>query len=286
MSISLIVSSRWLGPLLGLAGMAGSFVASMAWAGQIEDRFTPPAADAAGAAFDHGAWTVLLQRYVRPGADGLNRVDYAAFKSGGQGELKAYLAALQVADVARLSRAEQFAFWANLYNAKTVDVVLDAYPVASIKDIRLGGGLKSLVGGGPWQAQVLRVGGLALSLDDIENKILRPLFGDPRAHYAINCASVGCPNLMPRALAGAGLEGQLDDAARAYIASPRGLIVKDGRATASSIYNWFQADFGGSVEGVLAHLRRYAPPEQLARLKRLTTIDGFDYDWRLNDVAR
>ena len=272
--------------MLRLAAVVAAGMASTATAGPIEERFAPPDASIAGQALDHSAWTALLRRYVQPGSDGLNRVDYAGFKAGGHRALKGYVAELQAADVGRLSRAEQFAFWANLYNARTVDIVLDAYPVASIKDIRLGGGLKALVGGGPWQAEVVRVAGVGLSLDDIENKILRPLFGDPRVHYAINCASIGCPNLMTEALTGAGLDARLDSAARAYIGSSRGLAIRDGRATASSIYSWFQADFGGSPEAVLAHMRRHAPPELAGQLARRTTIDAFDYDWRLNDVAR
>lgn len=90
---------------------------------------------------DHSVWDRLLKAYVKPGSDGLNRVDYAAFKSSGHAELKAYIQAMQRLDPQTLDRTEQFAFLANLYNAKTIDIVLDKYPVRSIKDISLGGGL-------------------------------------------------------------------------------------------------------------------------------------------------
>ncbi len=258
-----------------------------ATAGPIEERFRPPPATAVATAvaFDHSAWTGLLAKYVKTDAAGLNRVKYASFKKTDRPTLKRYLASLEAADVASLSRAEQFAFWVNLYNAVTIRVVLDAYPIKSIKDIRLGGSLKALVSGGPWQAKTTRVGGLDLSLDDIEHVILRGLFADPRVHYAVNCASIGCPNLAREAYTGADLERQLDKAARDFIASPRAIAVAGGRVTASRIFEWFQGDFGGSPAAVLEHARRYASPELKRKLEGITTIAEFDYNWVLNDAG-
>ncbi len=233
---------------------------------------------------DHGAWTSLLQTYVRPAEAGLNRVDYAGFKSGRHGELKAYISALEKADVPTLGWAEQFAYWANLYNAKTIDIVLDKYPVKSIKEITLGGGLFASLTGGPWKAKVVKVNGIDLSLDDIEHGILRGIFKDPRVHYAVNCASIGCPNLGREAFVGAKLEAQLDSAARSYVNAPRGISVAAGSVTASSIYSWFQADFGGSSASVLEHVRRYADPGLKQKLAGVTAITDFTYDWSLNDA--
>ncbi|MDX2290571.1 MAG: DUF547 domain-containing protein [Hyphomicrobiaceae bacterium] len=240
---------------------------------------------------DHTAWNSLLQRHVKPGADGVNRVDYGTFKSTGHPALKAYVSALQKVDPATLDRPEQFAFWANLYNAKTIDIVLDHYPVASIRDITIGGGLfdlvkKSVGAGGPWKAEVLEVSGRPLSLDAIEHEILRPIFKDPRVHYSVNCASFGCPNLPSEAFTGAKLEAQLDAGATAFINHPRGFAVANGAVTASSIYNWFAADFGGSAQGVLDHARKYASPGLKAKLDGITGIDSYQYDWSLNDTAK
>ncbi len=109
------------------------------------------------ATVDHSAWDALLKAYVVPGEDGINRVAYARFKAEGRDKLKAYIKTLEGADIKGLDRPEQFAFWANLYNAKTIDIVLDKYPVKSIKDISLGGGLVAAVTGGPWKAKVLEV---------------------------------------------------------------------------------------------------------------------------------
>lgn len=234
---------------------------------------------------DHQVWADLLKRFVKRSPDGLNRVDYAAFKDQGQAELKQYIKMLQGVDLGTLNRKEQFAFLANLYNAKTIDIVLDHYPVASIKDISLGGGLLASLAGGPWKAKVLTLKGVQLSLDDIEHGMLRPVFKDPRVHYAVNCASIGCPNLQDTALTGATLDVQLDSAARDYVNSPRGAMIANGSLTVSSIYSWFKADFGTSDEAVISHLARYAGPEKAAKLKSITSIGGHGYDWRLNDTT-
>ncbi|MGE0517333.1 MAG: DUF547 domain-containing protein, partial [Hyphomicrobiaceae bacterium] len=160
----------------------------------------------------------------------------------------------------------------------------DRYPVKSIKDISLGNGLFGAFSRGPWKAKVLTIRGLELSLDDIEHGILRPVFKDPRVHYAVNCASIGCPNLRGEALTGAKLSSQLDDGARLYVNHPRGARLVNGELVVSSIYDWFKSDFGD--DGVLAHLRKYATPDLAARLKAATSINGYQYDWTLNDVRR
>lgn len=241
-------------------------------------------AEGAGLTVDHAAFADLLRQYAVTGADGVVRVNYAELKAGGQGALKAYIAQLAAVDVRALGRAEQFAYWANLYNAKTLDIVADAYPVASIKDISLGGGLVAAFTGGPWKAKVVTAGGAALSLDDIEHGIMRPVFKDPRVHYAVNCASIGCPNLPLAPFNGKDLEAQLDAAARAFVNHPRGVTVAGKDVIVSSIYHWYKADFGGTDRGLLAHLRRYAQPPLLGKLKDATEIADHRYDWSLNSV--
>lgn len=263
--------------------VAGLDFMSSANAAEPSDIFKKAAAGST-VTVDHSAWDKLLKVYVKAGPDGLNRVDYAAFRNAGQGELKLYIRRLEAVDPQTLDRAEQFALLANLYNAKTIDIVLDNYPVRSIKDISLGGGLFASLSGGPWKAKVLKMSGVDLSLDDIEHGILRPQFKDPRVHYAVNCASVGCPNLQADALTGAKLSQQLDAGARAYINHPRGVSVTSGGVVVSSIYNWFKADFGGNDEGILTHLRKYAAPDLAAKLKTVSSISNHAYDWSLNDA--
>ncbi len=240
---------------------------------------------------DHSAWTKLLGKYVVADPQGLNLVNYAKFKSTDHKALKAYIKHLEGTKPSELTRKQQFAFWANLYNAKTIDIILDHYPVKSIKNISLESGLfsalkQSVGAGGPWDTAVLTVAGQKLSLNDIEHKILRPIFQDPRVHYSVNCASIGCPNLETEAFTAANLETLLDANARAYINHPRGVTINGTKVTASSIYSWFQEDFGGNESGVLAHLRKYAAPELKAKLKNVSGISAYAYDWNLNDTKK
>lgn len=234
---------------------------------------------------DHSVWDKLLKAYVHESADGINRVDYAAFKKTGQAALKSYIASLQGVDLRTLSRPEQFAMLANLYNAKTIDIILDHYPVKSIKDISLGGGLLTAFTGGPWKSPVVKLSGVPLSLDDIEHGMLRPVFKDPRVHYAVNCASLGCPNLQTEAWTAAKLNAALDNAAKSYVNNRRGASVEGNGIEVSSIYHWFKADFGGNDAGVIAHLRKFAEPALAEKLKTAGTISGDRYDWSLNDTA-
>ena len=281
--------------------VVGSATAMLAAVAFIVAPATSSAADAtatfsahtAGSAVtvDHSAWNTLLGTYVKPAPDGVNLVDYKAFKAAGHKDLKSYVARLEATDPSKLDRPEQFAYWANLYNAKTIDIVLDHYPVGSIREIEIGSGLlgfikKSVGVGGPWKAQVMKVSGQSLSLDDIEHKILRPVHKDPRVHYAVNCSSYGCPNLGTEAFTGAKLDAQLDAAARGFINHPRGIDVKAGSVTASSIYEWFQSDFGDGTTGVFNHVRKYASPELTQKLAGVSTISSYQYDWKLNDIAR
>ncbi len=234
------------------------------------------------ATVDHAAWGKLLAAYVRTGADGVNRVAYAAFKANDHRTLRVYLDGLQRVAVTRFNRAEQFAYWVNLYNAATIDIVLRHYPVASIRDIAISPGLFAK---GPWGKKIVRVEGTELSLDDIEHKILRPLWRDPRVHYAVNCASIGCPDLARAPYSAARLEAMLDAAARGYINHPRGVVVRNGAVSASSLYSWYARDFGGSDRDILDHLRRYAAPALARQLAAAERIDAYDYDWRLNDAV-
>ncbi len=275
---------------LALAGIAAVSLSQPAAAASIAETFSKHKAGST-MTVDHGVWDRLLKAYVKPGSDGLNRVDYAAFKAKDHATLKGYVKALEATDVSGLDKSEQFAFWANLYNAKTVDVVLDHYPVTSIRKISIKSGLfgfikKSVGAGGPWKAKIMKVADQELSLDDIEHGILRPIFRDPRVHYAVNCASIGCPNLRINAFTGANLEAELEAGAKDYINSPRGFDVEDGKLTASSIYSWFQEDFGSSKQGVLDHARKYAAPDLAAKLAKADTIDSFAYDWGLNDISK
>lgn len=240
-------------------------------------------------AVDQSGWAEFLRRYLVEEPDGINRVRYADVSTADKAALARHVEAMARVPVPSLNQPEQFAYWINLYNALTVKVVLEHYPIGSIRDISLGGGsqiLDFITGGsGPWGAKLVQIAGEAVGLDDIEHRILRPLMRDNRVHYAVNCASIGCPTLLPKPFTAAGLQQMLDHGARLYVNHPRGVRLAPGGLTVSSIYRWYQPDFGGSWQGVLAHLRQYAAPATAALLTQTQTITGDSYDWRLNDAA-
>lgn len=228
---------------------------------------------------DHAAWSRLLAARLKTAEGGPNRFDYAAVTADEKAALAAYLGRLAAVAVSRLERAEQRAYWINLYNALTIKAVLDRFPVDSIRDIR-----SSLFSPGPWGLELIVVEGEKLSLDAIEHRILRPIWRDPRTHYAVNCASIGCPNLQPEAYTAANMEALLERGARDFVNDARGAEVADGRLAASSIYVWFKDDFGGDDAGVLEHLKRYADPDLRSALAGVRRIDSHRYDWSLNGV--
>lgn len=236
--------------------------------------------DAASAqTVDHAPWSRLLASYRSEGQDGIARFAYGRVAPADRAALQAYLASLQATAPRALSRPQQMAYWINLYNAATVETVLARYPVASIRDIRTSPGLFAA---GPWGAKILRVENQALSLDDIEHRILRPLWRDPRIHYALNCAALGCPDLGADAFEADRLDAQLDEAARRFVAAPRGVRAGARGLVLSSIYDWFKSDFGAGEAGLRAHLLVYATADTRAALERGAPIVGYGYDWALN----
>ncbi len=229
---------------------------------------------------DHGPWDRWLHDNVTVDDQGLNRIAYGSVTPANRATLKRYIADLSAFPVSSLSRDAQLAYWINLYNAATVDLVLDHYPVTSIRDIKISPGFFAF---GPWDKKLLTVEAESLSLNDIEHRILRPIWHDPRIHYAVNCASVGCPNLQTTAFTTDNAEALLEAAARSYINSPRGVEIVNGKLLLSSIYNWFSEDFGGNLAAITAHLSAYAAPTLGAILATEPRLAGYRYDWQLND---
>ena len=233
------------------------------------------------ATIDHNAWQALLDQYLVVHESGINRVDYASLKSNPADleSLNKYLSSLQSVDPRGYSRAVQMAYWINFYNALTVKVVTDAFPVDSIRDIHE----SWIPNTGPWGDVYAEVAGQELTLDNIEHNILRPIWKDPRIHYAVNCASIGCPNLSTIAFTASNLEALLEQGARDYINHLRGVDVIDSDfMVISSIYDWFVIDFGDSEEGVLKHLIQYADEELAQQLQDFTGAIDYEYDWDLN----
>ncbi|MEM8996793.1 MAG: DUF547 domain-containing protein [Acidobacteriota bacterium] len=228
---------------------------------------------------EYDRWASFLGAHVRADADGIHRVDYGAVGESEKERLAADVEALAAVDPATLPRDEQMAFWINLYNALTVKTVLEHYPVDSIKEIALP---PAGPGGGPWDAPLVEVLGRALSLNDIEHRILRPIWADERIHYAVNCAAVGCPNLAAVPFTGPGLDEHLDRAAAAFISHPRAVRFDGDRLVLSSIFDWYGADFGDREE-LLEHLAEHADGAVAERVETFSGEIVFEYDWDLND---
>lgn len=227
---------------------------------------------------DHTQWDDLTGRFVLETKDGFNRFAYSEFKAADKQQLRTYISTLSNTRISDYNRNEQFAFWINLYNSVTVKVMLDNYPVDSIRDIKSG-----IFTPGPWDRDLVKVEGIALTLNDIEHRILRPIWQNPRIHYAVNCASIGCPNLQPKAFTGDNSEAMLDKAAREYINHRRAVRVNNGKLRVSSIYKWYKSDFGGTDRSVIDHIRQYASPALARQLEEIETIDNDDhYNWGIN----
>ena len=181
-------------------------------------------------------------------------------------------------EVRDLQIEQQYAYWINLYNATTVKIILQEYPVKSILDISF-----DLLSSGPWQEPLLEVEGQPLSLDDIEHEILRPLFKDNRIHYAVSCASMGCPNLQRVAFTAGNLEELLEQGAQQYINHPRGVSIRGGSLAVSSIYDWYGEDFGDSEQELINHFLAYAKDDLKIKISSADGISEYVYDWALNE---
>jgi len=219
-------------------------------------------------------YNAFLSKYVTS-ENGLNLVAYGKVTDEDERSLEGYIETLSSADISKLTDDQLMAYWFNLYNAKTVDLILDNYPVKSIKKI----GFFS----GPWDKDILTVRGEDMSLNNIEHDIVRKSFDEPRVHFAFNCASIGCPNLKSTAWEAETLDTDLTQAAKDYIASPRGVRVEEnGDITASSIFKWYKDDFGDSEADVMSYLASYAEGDKKAALQQASEIKDYDYDWSLN----
>lgn len=257
------------------SGFIGSFSSNKPKAWDIWEDHNPDNTQS----IDHSAWDKLLKKYINTDETGLNRFAYGKVSTEDNKTLNDYITALSNIKISDRARTVQFAYWVNMYNALTIKVILDNYPVKSIRDIDTSG----IFANGPWGAELVTIEEEVLTLDDIEHGILRPIWKDPRIHYAVNCASIGCPNLNTQAFTAANTEKLLNQGAKAYINHPRGFKISDGDLIVSSIYKWFAYDFGNSEKGIIEHLIKYATPENAAMLKSIKGISDTNYDWTINE---
>jgi len=229
---------------------------------------------------DHTPFDELLRRHVSDGG-----VDYAAWAAGADDrrQLREYLDALAAVRVSALEAAPDgrdvaLAYWLNLYNALTLDLVLDRYPVDSIKDL---GGLFS----SPWKRDLVTVEGQELTLNEIENDVVRPRFDEPRIHFALNCAARSCPPLRAEAYVAARLDEQLEQQTVAFLENADFNSVDDeGRLHLSMIFDWYAGDFEEAAGSVAAYVQPYLPgfPD---RPPDRVDVRFRDYDWSLNEAT-
>jgi hypothetical protein len=225
--------------------------------------------------FDHSAFDRLLTAHV---ADGM--VDYDAFARAP--EFPRYLDQLARARPETLTEKEQLAYWINVYNAYTIQLVNAHGERKSIRNInKTLGFIKAM---GPWKEEIVRAGGETMSLDHVEHEIIRKRFREPRIHFALVCAAKGCPPLRREAYTGEGLDAQLDEQARIFIAqSPDKNRVDVERATVhlSPIFTWFEDDFGPDLGRFLARYVPDGPARRLLESGKFKVVET-PYDWSLN----
>jgi Protein of unknown function, DUF547 len=232
-----------------------------------------PATAVAAASFDHSAFDRLLKKHVND----KGQVSYKGFKAD-QKEFNQYLAALsKTPPTAAWSKQEQMAYWINAYNAYTIRLILDHYPVQSIKDI--GSKIKIPFVTTPWAAKFFSIGGKKMSLDEIEHGNLRKNYNDPRIHFALVCASVSCPSLRNEAYTAARLDSQLDDQGRDFLNNPTKNKVSKSSAQLSKYFDWYKGDWNENGQSVVKWVNKYSKTKLDANAK----IEFQDYNWNLNE---
>ena len=229
---------------------------------------------------DHRPWQTLLSRHVVASDDGINRVTYSDFNDASKTLLNQYLTTLSNVQPTQLNQSQQLAYWVNLYNSLTVQVVLDHPKKDSIRS------MGPLLSFGPWDKTYLTIEGKPVSLNDIEHRILRPIWQDHRLHFVLNCASIGCPNLSRTAYTSDNIEDALARAEQTFLQHPRALSLSDkGVLQLSSLFDWYREDFADNESALLAYLAKQRP--DLAETLLVYPIGSnsnidYVYDWSLN----
>ena len=219
------------------------------------------------------AWTSLLQKHV--GKDGL--VDYPGFKAD-KDKLQAYLNILSENSPANSwSTNDKIAYWLNAYNAFTIKLIIDHYPVKSIKD--LGGKHQVIFFNTPWDIKFFSIGGKTMTLNRIEHRILRQEFREPRIHFALNCASLSCPKLRREAYDGSKLDEQLTDQAKEFLSDKSRNQLDPKTPKLSAIFSFYGKDIKKwSGKSVIGFINQYAS----VKIDENAEVDYLDYNWNLN----
>lgn len=225
----------------------------------------------------HSKWDQILKQYtVKSG----NQVyfNYKELKNNID-ELNSYLDQLESLSKLKFNtfnRSKKLAFWINAYNAYTIQIILKNYPVKSIRDIKSG-----FFSSGPWKKDFIQLFGKRISLDDIEHETIRKNFDEPRIHFAVNCASIGCPSLLQEAFVGRKLDTQLDKAANNFLQNKSKNYVKGRTLYLSKIFKWYGGDFDNKYGGFQNYVIK-----TLGLPKKKYELKFTDYDWSINSVSK
>jgi Protein of unknown function, DUF547 len=210
----------------------------------------------------HDAWHALLQKHVTTAGT----VNYKAFKADA-GALSLYLDSLAAKPPQdNWTRADKMAYWLNAYNAFTIKLIVDNYPVSSITKLHKGK---------PWDVKWIKLGEKTYSLNDIENDIIRPKFKDARIHFALNCAAKSCPPLWNQAFTAQNLEKALTDRTRRFVRSTKANVLSASAVQVSKIFEWYRQDFGD----LIVFINRYS----VVKVNAGATVTFQEYDWSLNE---
>lgn len=211
---------------------------------------------------DHTQWNTLLQKHV----SATGKVNYAGFKAD-KAKLQTYLDVLAASPVQdNWSRAEKMAYWINVYNAFTIKLIVDNYPVSSITKLH---------NGKPWDVKWIKLGNKTYSLNEVENDILRPKYQDARIHFAVNCAAKSCPPLLNRAWTGENLKSYLEKQTAAFINNAKYNTISARKVEVSKIFEWYASDFGNLIE----FLNKYSKTS----INKGASVSYKEYDWGLNN---
>lgn len=230
---------------------------------------------------DYSDWAYILDHYYEP-VKGMN---YGELKANDAARLRKLRALMSTIDPSDLTRKEELAFWINFYNISVVGIVVDHYPVDSIRDIST----DPIVRLNVFKKDRVAFRGREISLDFIEHETVRPKFKDPRIHFAINCAAKSCPPIRSEPYIGAKIDQQLDDQTRAFLGGPNGVrLTRSGdrlNVYVTKIMDWFGDDFDNWGGGKIPFLIRYLSPAKARHLDQAASIDVRyeDYSWDLND---
>jgi len=214
----------------------------------------------------HATWNTLLHTYVSDGV-----VNYSGIKKSALKDLESYIEKMATTDPAMFSKSDQLAYYLNVYNANVIKGIVDLMPTRSVMRHK-----------GFFKSPRVKIGGTAhakkISLDDLEHKIVRPTFKDPRVHFALVCAARGCPSIPDHAFSGAKIDHCLEHLATQFFNSKKGAQVRGRSLRVSSILDWYKSDFGTTKEAIIAFVRTYRKG-----LPKNPKLSFLKYDWALND---